>query len=113
MDHIFYSTDQLTLEEKTAILTEAHQTCYKWHVDILDCKKSFSRQPIELSFQEIMSKLNEKSHFVIINRKAVPYDGDYLEIGFSSGGDPDYLLWLFLSENHLKKLIQRCNVKMQ
>ena len=53
-----------------------------------------------MSFDDIMAKLNQKCHFIIIHRNVDPEN--YLEVGFSTlNVGPDYFLWIHLDIKHL------------
>lgn len=62
---IFYNIRHLTMSEKVMILNEAYTLHETWWVDILDCNISFTRQKVEMSFEDIMLKFYEKAHFVV------------------------------------------------
>lgn len=100
--HKSYSTKNLTLEQKRDICYRAKEKCSNWWVDELDCRKSFFRQRIEMPFDEIMSKLNKTTHFVIIHRNLDPEN--YLEIAFRTmDTEPDYFLWINVDICHLEE----------
>ena len=99
MSHNFYPTQRLSLEQKKKICEWAKENSYKWCVDQLDCSKSFMRQPVEMSFEDIMAKLDDTCHFVIIHRNLG--SEDYLEVGFSTMVEQvDYFLWIFLDKKY-------------
>lgn len=95
-----YKTLNLTLEQKTDILRRAKEVCDYWWVDILDCSKSWRRQKIDMSFEEIMLKY-DGSHLSIIHRDLPPEN--HLEIGFRIGEPlgPDYFLWIILDPKYI------------
>ena len=107
MQDIFYDTIKLTLKQKNNLLIEAKKLSYEWWVEILDCTKSFHRKKIEMLFDEILIKLTNKSHFVIIHRKI---NEEMLEIGFSTMEDPSYFLWIYCHIEHLKYFIEKYNL---
>lgn len=79
----------LSLDQKLTLLRRAQDICFEWWIDILDCNKSFTRQRIDMPFDEILSKLDESSHFTVIRRNDP--GRDYIEVGFrTSGSGPDY-----------------------
>lgn len=110
--NIFYSTRNLDFETKIKILNEAKAMAYYWRVDELDCNVSFFRRKIEMSFEDIMKKFKNNSHFVIIVR---PIDfvteKPYLEIGFCLLQPHDYYLWLYLDLKHLPYFINTYDLK--
>ena len=54
-----FDVRQLTVAEKRDLCTRAKAICKRWWVDELDCTKSMSRQIIEMSFDNILQKLDE------------------------------------------------------
>ena len=100
-----YNTRTLSLDEKWSICHKAKEKCDRWWVDILDCSKSYCRQTIEMSFDDIMAKLNQKCHFTIIHRNVAPEN--YLEVGFSTMNvDVDYFLWIHLDIKYLDEFVK-------
>lgn len=98
--HEFYETTGLSLEEKINLLNDSFKLNRKWWVDELDVSKSYSRQKIEMSYDDILGYFNNSCHFVVIQRNG--YDDPYGEIGFSTlGRDPEYFLWLILELDDL------------
>ncbi len=100
MSNVNYKTHALSLEEKRQLLLKAKAVCSHFWVDILDCSKSFARQRIDMPFEEIMAKLDEKCHFTVIHRNFLPIDR-YLEMAFSTMTSPDYFLWIILDEKYI------------
>lgn len=111
----FYDTDELTLDQKRKLLEDAKKVSLSWNVDVLDCRKSWSRETIEMSFEDILKKLDDDSHFVFIHRKGFvgtngkPLPGEYqLEIGFRTmRGEPDYYLFIFCDQKKLSRFITK------
>ena len=98
--HKQFNTRTLSLKQKRDLCYSAKEKCDRWNVDILDCSKSFCRQLIEMSFEDIMAKLNEKCHFAVMHRNSSVEN--YLEIGFSTmNKGPDYFLWIHLDPKHI------------
>lgn len=96
----FVPIQHLTIEQRRKICALAKEECRRWWVDKLDCSVSIARQLVEMSFEDIMAKLDERCHFVIIHRNT--WGDDYLEIGFSTiGKEPAYFLWIILDPEYL------------
>lgn len=94
MQSTFYPTNQLSLDERVAILMLAKEKCYQWWVDKLDCRESFHRQKTEMSFEEIMGQFNDRCGFNMIYRQ---FDHEkYLEVSFRTMSPVDYFLWLLV-----------------
>jgi hypothetical protein len=117
---IFYNTQELTLEQKKEILLDAYNYSFDWHVDILDARKSWARQKIEMSFEDILKKLDENCHFVFIHRKGFTglsgkaLHGEYqLEIGFSTMKDPNYFLFIYCDQKKLSKFLTKYHLEKQ
>ena len=116
----FYNTQKLTLEQKKEILEDARKLSFDWHVDVLDARKSWARQKIEMSFEDIIKKLDDHCHFVFIHRKGFKgtretYPNEYvLEIGFSTmRGEPSYFLFIFCDQKELSKFITKYHLEKQ
>jgi hypothetical protein len=117
----FYNTWGLTLDQKTEILKDALDRSSDWHVDVLDARKSWARQKIEISFDDILKKLDDDCHFVFIHRKGFlgasgkPLPGEYqLEIGFATmRGEPSYFLFIHCIEEELSGFITKYHLEKQ
>lgn len=108
--NIFYNINSLPQKEKIELLNDAKELSYRWHVDILDCKVSFYRKKIDMSFSSILSLCNKnRSHFVFAHR-VTPRE-NYLEIGFSTLRDPSYFLWIYVNQYYKKELLNKYNLK--
>ena len=118
----FYKTQDLSLDTKLKIINDAHSQCYEWSVDKLDCNESFARQRIEMSFEDIMEKFNDKAHFVVIHRKGHHHDRGYpdpgdgwnrwhLEVGFRVMSGIDYFLWVYVSEDKVEEFVNKYNLE--
>lgn len=106
MQSIFYDVSSLSEDDKLILLAEAKRKNSNWWVDKLDCAKSFSREPIKMSFDNIIKKLDETAHFVVIKRYDHIENKYYGEIGFSTmGSNVNYFLFIYLKEIHLDYII--------
>jgi len=97
----------MSLEDKTSFLKDAYNLKTEFWVDVLDCKISFRRQRIEMSFEEVLKKFDNKCHFVVINRYSVMSKERYGETGFRTMADPDYFLWVCFPLEDLKMLTSK------
>ena len=104
----FYNIDTFPLKKNIEILNDAKEKCYRWWADILDCSKSWARQKINCTFEEIMDRVTDKTRFTFINRK---YIDDYIEVGFSLMTTPDYFLWIQIDKKELPYFIKKYNLK--
>jgi len=81
----------------------------RWWVDILDCRKSFYRRLIKMSFESIMQKFDEKCYFSVIHRDR-GIEPEYIEVAFSTSSSPSYFLWIMVGMKYAKMfahLLQR------
>ncbi len=93
--HIHYDAMGLSLKEKENLLRRAFDVKFNWWVDKLDCRESFARQRIEMSFEEVMKHLVERAYVIVIHRQKRYPDDAHMEVGFSSMESPiDYFLWI-------------------
>ena len=90
-------TAHLTFKQKKNILLKAKGICARWWVDILDCEKSYARQRVEMSFENIMATFSSKCHFTMIYRRN--FGEDHLEIAFSTFTNPEHFLWILLDKS--------------
>ena len=104
---VFFPVQHLSEEKRREILLWGKEHCTRWWVDILDGSVSWHRQKIDMSFEDIMAKFSRKCHFVVIHRNRDPEN--FLEIAFSTGGNPDYFLWLEVPPS----LIDECEELMR
>lgn len=110
MYDIFYETAKLSMKIKKSILLDSFDLSDKWYVDILDEIDPIRRRNIEMSKEDILKKLNKKSHYVVINRKHFEERG---EIGFSSNeGNKVYFLFIYMSEKNLNKIVEKYNLEI-
>jgi len=117
INDIFYKVNNLNFKKKKEIIKHSYNICFDWWVDKLDCSESWSRQKVDMTFDEIMSKFTNDSLFVIIHRRGYEswkkseiykWKG---EIGFCTMGDPSWYLWIYITENNLVELINKYNLK--
>jgi hypothetical protein len=116
---IFYKVGHLSLIQKSIIIHYAKLGAIDWWVDKLDCSESWARQRIDMSFNEIMKKLDEKCHFVIIHRRGYLDDKDKElwkwkgEVGFTTMGlGVEYYLWIHINEDYLKEMIEEFDLEV-
>ena len=108
MQDTFYKVRNLTVEQKKAVCDDAKTLATEWWVDVLNCKVSWSRKRVDMPYNEIMSKLTNGCHFVVIHRRYDEPDRDYGEIGFSTMTlGSDYFLWIHITVDDLNKIVQK------
>ena len=104
---IFYDISKLPQDKIIELLREAKDLSYNWWVDILDCKVSFARQKIDMSFNDVLKRIDKSTHFVFINRKGHPNREHRLEIGFRTMEDKDYFLFIYVDEEKKDYFIEK------
>lgn len=114
MNDIFYRTKDLDKPLRLEIIRWAYERNTVWWVDKLDCNISFCRQKQEMSINEIleMYQTNDKfDHFVIILRHFGEEVPEYGEIGFRIGDTIDHFLFIHISIEDLKLLVEQFNLE--
>ena len=106
---VFYNTNNLSMEEKAALLYDCKEICYEWTADKLDCTVSFARQHFECTFEEILEHLKEKAHVVVIDRGTW---GDFnniehFEVGFRSMEPIDYFLFIEVRSEKMPPILEK------
>lgn len=91
--HKQFNTSKLTLEQKRFLCQKFHEICDRWWVDVLDCSKSPLRKTVEMPFEKAMELLDQSALFFMFHRYNPPTE-DYIEVGFRSGTNPEYFLWI-------------------
>ena len=109
--HVFYDIEKLKLADRKKIINDAFAVNDTWRVDELDCSKSWRRQPIEMSFEDIMKKFDKSCHFTVIHRK--DFSEEYGEVGFCTMSDPSYFLWIYLPIPELDKLVFKYSLQIK
>lgn len=101
MEKLKFKANGLTLDEKVKILNDSYNMCFTHWVDKLDCKESFLRQCIDMSFEEVMQKFDDSCIFTLLHRIAFT-EQEHIEVGFCTL-DPtvSYYLWIQVSMEHL------------
>ena len=114
-DFVFYDTKVLSLDDKSAIMGDCKDVCYKWQAYKLDYSESLSRAATEYSFDEILEHLSEKSHVVVINRGVwnIPQgeDKEHFEIGFCSMEPPvEHFLFINVYSEKMPSILKKYNL---
>jgi hypothetical protein len=108
----FYNIQELSLLQKTELLNDCKEICIVWWVDKLDCTESFARQRIDMCFEDIMNKLDDSAHFVVIDRVYYPIDEKkHFEIGFRAMTSIDYFLFIWVEDDKMVRIIEKYNLK--
>lgn len=110
---VFYNTDHLTIDDKIQLCRDGYGKCYEWWIDKLDCSISWGRQKIEMSLDDILKKLDNSCHFVVIHRKGYEENKDIdiwkwnLEIGFCTMENISHYLWIKIEETEIPYFINK------
>ena len=108
---IFYTISDLPIEKIIELLKEAKEMSFEWWVDILDINNSFARQRIDMSFDDVVKRIDNSTHFVFIHRKGYPDWEHYLEIGFRTMEANDHFLFIHVNEEKLKCFVNKYTLK--
>jgi hypothetical protein len=109
---IFYDINDLPFDKIVELLKEAQKMSYEWWVDILDVNVSFSRKRTDMSFEDVMKRIDNSTHFVFIHRRGYPDWEHYLEIGFRTMEAKDHFLFIHVDEEKLKYFINKYNLEI-
>jgi hypothetical protein len=110
--HVFYDIEKIKLADRKKVINDALAVSESWNVDELDCSKSFRRQQVEMSFEDIMKKFNKSCHFTVIHRKYFTGE-EYGEVGFSTMESPSYFLWIYTSVADLQTIATNYKLNMK
>ncbi len=109
---IFYNTNDLSLQQKRELCSDCKEICYTWQVDILNCSEYSSRRQIDMAFEAIMSKLNDSTHFVVVDRKLADLNGiKHFEVAFRTMEDIEYFLWIRVENKHMDAIIKKYDLQ--
>ncbi|MCL2663921.1 MAG: hypothetical protein FWE83_11450 [Oscillospiraceae bacterium] len=114
-EFVFYDTDVLSLDKKSALLRECKDACYNWQAHKIDCTDSISRTANNYSFDEVLEHLCEKSHVVVINRgiwgNPAGEDREYFEVGFCTMEPPvEHFLFINVYSDKMPPLLDKYNL---
>jgi hypothetical protein len=108
----FYNLSTLNHAELKQFFTDAIMLSYNSHIDILDCSKSWSRQPYEeKSLQDMLDEVSLSNHNVCIDRSVQHDINLYGEIGYSTMVDPSHFLYIYVNISNLQILIDKYNLQ--
>ena len=109
---VFYNTSGLSVTEKTALLNDCKDAIYKWWADMLDCSVSMARQKIDCSFEDILKRLKENTHFVVIDcgtwGSPIGEDREHFENGFRTMDSAvDYFLFIEVDSENMPPILDK------
>jgi len=98
------------------MLRDCKEISFEWWADILDCSISAARQKYDCSFDEILERLKNKAHVVVIDRGAwgnpMGDSKEHFEIGFQSMESPvDYFLFIEVDSNKMRPILDKYQLK--
>ena len=92
--HYSNKAQDLSYDEQVNLLRKSFELKKYWWFDKLDCRESYHRKRIDVSFDEAMSHFKTNSAISVIKRNDL-FDGEHYEVGFRSLEMPvDYFLWI-------------------
>jgi len=111
-EFVFYNTSMLNLGERAALLRDCMEISYAWQADKLDCSVSYSRQKYDCSFEEILGRLTEDAHFVVIDRGTwgSPFGEsiEHFEVAFRTMEVPiDYFLFIQVESEKMPPILSK------
>lgn len=105
---MFFNIRDLSLKSKKDLLNQAYAKSSSFWVDHLDCSKSWSRVKVDMSYEEVLVKFEDSSHFTVILRNN-PMGEVYGELGFVS--KDSYYLWIIVPEDKFMQLVSEWKLK--
>lgn len=105
---MFFNIRDLSLTDKQDLLNQAYEKSSSFWVDHLDCSKSWRRVKVDMTYEEVLTKLESSSHFTVILRNN-PLGEVYGEVGFVS--NDSYYLWIILPEDKFMELVSDWKLK--
>ena len=113
-EFVFYNVGKLNVDDKVAMLKECKDICFEWWTDKLDCAESFARQKMDCSFEEILGRLNEKTHVVVIDRGQWGdfSNKEHFEIGFRTMESPvEYFLFIEVESEKMPQILRKYHLE--
>ena len=109
MRDIFFNLNHLSLKDKENLFHEAKSLCLDFRIDEKD--EHYRRVPSQVSFDEMLRKMDDSCHYVFIQRNCVMnWEEPYLETGFCTLGAPfpgDWFLFIRLKNSYLLHFIDK------
>jgi len=111
-EFVFYDTRRLSIDEKVDLLKDCREVSYEWWADRLDCSVSVARQKIDCSFEDILDRLKEDTHFVVIDRgvwgSLFGEDREHFEIAFRTMDSyVDYFLFIEVDSENMPPILDK------
>ena len=113
---IFFKTEDLSMYEKQMLLIIALENSYTHHIDVLNSTESCRRKQTNISFMDMLNKVDKNTKIYVIYRKGFKSTNNihnqwHGEIGFSTMTDPNYFLFVYVNEVELNKLVKKYNLE--
>lgn len=111
----FYYLKKLNDEQLKNFFNDAFALSYEAHVDVLDCSKSWRRQSCEtITVEEMIERASVNNHNICIDRSIQMDFRKYGEIGYCTiTSAPDYFLYIFVTLENLKILVDKYKLEMK
>lgn len=107
-----YDAQHLNPAQQKQLLIDAKAVCFRWWADILDCSRSFHRQPIDISFEDMLEKHTDRAFFSVLYRDSYVDDPNdvHIEVAFSTMTQPDYFMWVLVECEVAKPILDNYRV---
>ena len=111
-EFVHYGVKHLSRRELVSLCRECKELAYHTEINQLDCSVSFARTSCDLSFDETLSMIDEKTHFVVIDRgtRGCPLleNREHFEVGFRTMTDPtDYFLFIYVESARMGSVVEK------
>ena len=111
-ESVHYGTKHLSIRELSALCRDCKELAYHAEINQLDCSVSFSRTVCGLSFDGILSMIDENAHFVVIDRGTwgcpLFESREHFEVGFRIMAGPiDYFLFIYVESARMEPVAEK------
>ena len=111
-EFVHYDTRHLPSREMVALCRDCKEIAYHTAANQLDCSASYSRTSCSLSFDEILSMIDDKTHFVVIDRGTwgcpLFENREHFEVGLRTmAGTIEYFLFIFVESARMASVVEK------
>ena len=111
-EFVHYSVKHLSNEELTNLCRECKELAYHVQINQLDCSVSFARTSCGLSFEEVLTMIDNDTHFVVIDRGTwgcpLFERREHFEVSFCTMTRPiDYFLFIYVESPRMKSIVEK------
>ena len=111
-ESVHYGTGHLSRQDLVSLCRDCKELAYHAEINQLDCSVSFARTACGLSFDGILSMIDEKTHFVVMDRRAwgcpLLEGREHFEVGLRTMAGPvDYFLFIYVESVRMVPVVEK------